>query len=191
MTRLCALALSATLFCLTAACDRAGERAAEVAPEAAPEASASVAPADATGTAAAPAASPVPASTAMELYDGLSALAVSPAADAPARLADYLDRHFHEMCEADPRFTLDRICQTVSEPADADPSPWPEALLGLQGERVVVAVLTRPDASLGAPWSCSTPSALDPVRLCFLPDAAPADRRRWTAEWARFFQAAD
>ena len=191
MTRLCALALSATLLCLTAACDRAGERAAEGASDTAPAASASPAPADAPGTTTAPAASPVPASVAVDLYAGLSALATAPGADAQVRLAEYLDRHFPEMCEADPRFSFDRVCQTVSDPTDPDPSPWPEALVGLQGERVVVAVLTRPDASLGAPWSCTAPPAIDPVRLCVLPDASQDDRTRWTGEWAGFFQAAD
>ena len=161
------LALYAAL-CLLAACDR-------------PAGHASAGSAD--GTRAPP--------HAMDLYGGLSTLAAAPAADTPARLAAYLDRHFPAMCEADTRFSLDRVCQTPGDPGDSDPSPWPEVLLGLAGERVVVVALTRPEARLGAPWSCEAPSPIAPVRLCFLPDAVPADRARWAGEWVRFFMAAD
>jgi hypothetical protein len=125
------------------------------------------------------------------MFTELSVLASSPAESNSAGLQRYLDRYFPGGCEPDERFSVERICQSALDQESQDPSPWPQMLLAIDGERVVSAVLTDPNAALAAPWACETVREFEPVRLCFLSGADPADRARWSKEWAGFLQAAD
>lgn len=125
------------------------------------------------------------------MFAELSALGAPSAGNAAKPLSAYLGQYFADGCGPDPRVSVDRICRSAPAMGDTDPSGWPQLLLAVDDERVVSAVLTDPGAALDAPWACAPFPQIETLRLCFPADTTPADRARWSNEWAGFFQAAD
>jgi hypothetical protein len=158
-------------------------------------------PPPANGTAPAPAAARAPVPSGAPDAAGKDA-AAELAALAPAALAverpetkAYLDRDFAGACgRGDGRLSFERICEhyaVADTTGSADPSPWPDLVLGIADGRIASAVLTTPEQSLGAGWVCESAPGAGDLRFCFVATTPAGQRTRWAAEWAAYFASAD
>ncbi|WP_386754673.1 hypothetical protein [Lysobacter yangpyeongensis] len=107
-------------------------------------------------------------------------------------VASYLKSNFSDACSKDDALPFDQICQHYAEDSDAnDPSPWPDLMLGILGQRIVSAVVLDPAQELGADWTCSAVSGLENVRACSPTNIDAAQRTQWLQRWSAFLHAAD
>lgn len=107
--------------------------------------------------------------------------------DSPA-VTTVLSRHFSSNCRHESRLDLDLICDHYAPDAADDPSPWPDAVLGVDGREIVNIVLRSDGQSLDG-WQCR---ALDQgLTICYDPHRPSRDAERWIRKWSDFFHNAD
>lgn len=160
--------------------------------------SAQVAPATAAGTPgqAARASSPAGAAStaparsrdaaaALDAIDPSQLQRTSPAA--AAFLRTYFDGH----CQPDERLDFSAVCQHHAVSDGADPSPWPDLIIGLTDDRVASAVLLTPDARPLKGWTCASLPYPSHAIACSAPATPKAQHLLWTTQWSAFFSSAD
>lgn len=163
-------------------------------PEAAPPAQAASEPAPAAAPASNPSPTSAPPMTAKLAASDPTAQLVNLGAAGALDLTRedvraYVDATFGPGCDRIDGLPFDRVCQHYGADSD-DPSPWPDLMLGIRGERIVAAVVTSPAQQLGG-WRCDAVPGFDAIRACVAPGVNDADREAWLTQWAAFFKTAD
>lgn len=107
-------------------------------------------------------------------------------------VSQYLLRFFRDECSKDDGLPFDQVCHHYPEDAGTDdPSPWPDLMLGLSGDRIVSAVLFDPAQHLGGTWACAPVKGLGQVRACTPTDITSPQRAEWLQRWSAYLNAAD
>lgn len=101
----------------------------------------------------------------------------------------YVKATFGTHCGPMEGLPFDRVCQYF-RPESSDPSPWPDLMIGIRGERIVAAVVTPPAQQLGG-WRCDAVPGFEHVRACAAPGVPDEDHEAWLTQWAAFFKTAD
>ncbi|GAB2503841.1 hypothetical protein [Lysobacter humi (ex Lee et al. 2017)] len=125
--------------------------------------------------------------------DPFTALAELPAANldqSTPQVSQFLDRYFPDACSPDERLAFDAVCQYYGTNQEADPSPWPELVIGVDGGRLASVVLIDHPLPL-AGWMCRDLPLPAPLRTCFAAHTSHEDRVLWTQQWTAYFSAAD
>lgn len=104
--------------------------------------------------------------------------------------AAFLRRYFANSCEPDERLAFDTVCQHYGPARSADPSPWPDLIVGIHGGRLASAVLVGRQAPLEG-WTCEALPLPGGLRTCFAPGVSHEDQILWSQQWAAFLSAAD
>ncbi|GAB2503868.1 hypothetical protein [Lysobacter humi (ex Lee et al. 2017)] len=137
--------------------------------------------------------SPAPLRTEAPTADVVRALAALPADRAGLRdpsVDRFLRAYFSGTCHGDERLGFDEVCEHADPMPGADPSPWPDLMIGLRDGGIASAVLLRAGSTPPA-WSCMAVPGLDAAKACFPPSTSAEDRARWMQQWTAFFSSVD
>ena len=117
-----------------------------------------------------------------------SALEAGASLKAPATAAVYR-QFFEPLCWTSEALPFDRLCNHVPPEEEDRPSPWPNAFIGLRGERIVAVVVL--DARwVPRDWSCSPLPGFEGPRMC-TPRGTPARTHRdWARRWGALLSSA-
>ncbi|QNP39615.1 hypothetical protein [Lysobacter solisilvae (ex Woo and Kim 2020)] len=110
----------------------------------------------------------------------------------PGEVSQYLSRFFRDECGKDDGLPFEQVCRHYATDADtSDPSPWPDLMLGLAGDRIVSAVLFDSAQNLGNAWACAPVKGLEHVRACAPTIITSTQRDEWLQRWSAYLNAAD
>lgn len=109
--------------------------------------------------------------------------------DAKRPHAAYLAHYFPNECRKHDALPFEQVCE-VEDPNDHGPSPMPLLMLGIDGDRIVSALVVGRDPSKEA-FSCGALDGLPEIHACVPAAASDADQLAIRDAWTAFMAAAN
>lgn len=105
--------------------------------------------------------------------------------------AAFLQTYFGAECQPDERLDFSAVCQHYAVSDAADPSPWPDLMVGMTEDGIASAVLLATGARPLKGWTCTSLPYPSHAIACSAPATPEAQHMLWTTQWSAFFSAAD